>query len=112
MPRTRYVMSVEVLTMVVIEVNRDIRWIVDAVVDGVRATISSPQPTSPHPIASSPPPFGVIFQDGYTPLHWAAINGYESTVVLLLDRGADKEVKNKVRDEAVVGFDANANFFL
>ena len=46
-------MSVEVLTMVVIEVNRDIRWIVDAVVDGVRATISPPQPTS---LTPSPPP--------------------------------------------------------
>ena len=36
----------------------DIRWIVDAVVDGVQATISPPQPTSLTPSPS--PPTSVI----------------------------------------------------
>ena len=53
----------------------------------------------PHPIASSPPPFGVIFQDGWTPLHIAALKGYEAIVTLLLEAGADTKAKDKVRDE-------------
>ena len=32
---------------------------------------------------------------GMTPLHWAAENGYEETVRMLLQKGANTEVKNK-----------------
>ena len=39
-----------------------------------------------------------MFQDGKTPLHFAASNGHESTVRLLLDRGASKEAETIVRD--------------
>ena len=33
--------------------------------------------------------------DWCTPLHWAAFGGHTDTVKLLLDVGADKEVKDK-----------------
>ena len=68
-------------------------------VDGVRATRSHYIIPSHSTYRLPPPPFGVIFQNGGTPLHYAADNGHESTVRLLLDRGADKEAKHKVRDE-------------
>ena len=35
-------------------------------------------------------------QDGWTAVMVAAQNGHESTVGLLLDRGADVEARNKV----------------
>ena len=33
-------------------------------------------------------------QDGYTPLHWAAMDGHVETAALLLDRGADLEARD------------------
>ena len=40
--------------------------------------------------------FAVRVQDGWTAVMVAAQNGHESTVGLLLDRGADMEARNKV----------------
>ena len=39
---------------------------------------------------------------GLTPLSWAAENGHEATVRLLLDKGADFEAKDKWRPDATV----------
>jgi len=35
-------------------------------------------------------------QDGWTPLHWAALNGQKDVAALLLDRGAAIEAKDDV----------------
>ena len=35
-------------------------------------------------------------QDGQTPLHWAAKHGHDSTVALLLDKGADINATDEV----------------
>ena len=34
-------------------------------------------------------------QDGYTPLHWAAMDGHVETAALLLDRGADVDARDE-----------------
>ena len=49
------------------------------------------------PAASAPLPPLLPLKDGYTPLHLAAMEGHLESVRLLLDRGADKEAKTKVR---------------
>ena len=38
-------------------------------------------------------------QDGFTPLNNAAFKGHLEIVRLLLDRGADKEARDKVRGD-------------
>ena len=48
------------------------------------------------PVLSSPP---LPLQHGVTPLHEAAFHDQLEFVRLLLDRGADKEVKDEVRGE-------------
>ena len=40
-------------------------------------------------------------QNGFTPLHCAAVQGHESIVTLLLDCGADKEATDEVRRAAL-----------
>ncbi len=41
--------------------------------------------------------FGARAQDGWTALIWAAEKGHADCARLLLDSGADKEAKDKVR---------------
>ena len=40
-----------------------------------------------------------MFQDGYTALMGAALNGHLSCLEVLVEKGADLNAKNNVRDE-------------
>jgi hypothetical protein len=60
----------------------------------------------PLPCVTHPPPVPSLCcaaltvlcaQNGYTPLHLAALCGHASVVTLLCERGANKEAKNNVR---------------
>ena len=64
-------------------------------------------PTSPHfppsSLLSPPPPFlsydVTMFQNGSTALMLAAMEGHLSCLELLVEKGADLNVKDTVRDE-------------
>ena len=45
-------------------------------------------------VASRLAPPAPATQNGWTPLHWAAWNGYKDVAALLRERGADKEAKD------------------
>ncbi|KAL8737266.1 MAG: hypothetical protein Q9181_001852 [Wetmoreana brouardii] len=53
--------------------------------------------------ATQPTQLNVDLQNsaGNTPLHWAAVNGHLDAVKMLVERGADLEVKNNVGCDAV-----------
>lgn len=44
-----------------------------------------------------------VIQDGKTALHWAARHGHTAIVQVLLDAGADVNIKSKVSGVRIVG---------
>ena len=47
----------------------------------------------------------IIYQNGWTPLHWASSKGHADIVYRLLTGGADPTAKNNVSDEALIAWD-------
>jgi len=54
-----------------------------------------------------------FLQNGWTPLFWAAKEGHKETVILLLDRGANMEAADKVKEvDGLMEIPYNLDFFV